>query len=229
VPTLNGYLWIGMCATGSASGLDCPIKDDNNQCPNLTSTNYDTRGAFRRFTHNVGGTSGTKYTVTFEVRGVAGGRCYNGGTAQMPMLGPDPEGSTGNDGWYVGGTPTDSKWNTYEFHVNPPVPGEANVYYLNAFPPSSAFCERHETFVFKYTASFSVLGGGTIETVLHDSNCLGQQNCGAPDSQPTCASPRTIDLTGMNPQPPAPFAQPVTENNFYPQWLFFNVKSVTSP
>ena len=29
-----------------------------------------------------------------------------------------------NDGWRVGGLPTDSKWNTYEIHVSPPVPGQ---------------------------------------------------------------------------------------------------------
>ena len=193
------------------------------------ATDYNMRGAFRNFTHNVGGTPGTKYTITFEVRGVAGTRCYTGGTPAVPTLSPDPE--VNNNGWYVGGTPTtDSHWNSYEIHVDPPVPGAANVYYMNAFPASSGFCEKHETFPFKYMASFPVLGGGTIRMTIHDSNCLAQQNCGAPNAQPTCKSPRTIDLTGLSPQPPASFVQPyVQSNGYHPQWLFFNVKSVTTP
>jgi hypothetical protein len=235
VPTLDGYLWVGNCAPGSAAGLDCPILDDNNQCPNPSAA-FPTQGAFKNFTHTVGGTTGTKYTINFEVRGVAGGKCYTGGTPRATALGPDPEGPTGNDGWYVGGTPIVSKWNTYEIHVTPPVPGAVmsanndNVYYLNSFPSTSAFCERHETFVMKYMASFPVVGGGSIKMVIHDSNCLGQQNCGAPDSQPMCTSPRTVDLAGMSPQPASPpSAQPYTQNGFHPQWLLFDVKTVTSP
>jgi hypothetical protein len=235
VPTLDGYLWVGTCGAGAAAGLDCPILDDSNQCPNTTAA-FPTQGAFRNFTHTVAGTAGTKYTINFEVRGVAGGKCYTGGTAQAPALSTDPEGATGNNGWYVGGTPIASKWNTYEIHVTPPVPGAVlsaandNVYYMNSFPSTSAFCERHETFVMKYTASFPVLGGGSIKLVIHDSNCLGQQNCGAPDSQPTCASPRSVDLTGMSPQPAnPPSGQPYAQNGFHPQWLLFDVKTVTSP
>jgi hypothetical protein len=235
VPTLDGYLWVGTCGVGSAAGLDCPIFDDNNQCPNTTAA-FPTQGAFKNFTHTVGGTTGTRYTINFEVRGVAGGKCYTGGTMRTPTLSLDPEGTTGNDGWYVGGTPIASKWNTYEIHVTPPVPGAAlsanndNVYYLNAFPSTSAFCERHETFVMKYSASFPVLGGGSIKAVIHDSNCLGQQNCGGIDSQPTCATPRSVDLTGMSPQPVnPPSAQPFSQNGFHPQWLLFDVKTVTSP
>jgi hypothetical protein len=92
------------------------------------------------------------------------------------------------------------------------------------------YCEAHETFPFKYTASFPVMGGGTISLIIHDSNCLGQMNCGAPNRQPTCASPRTMDLTGMAPAPVG-FTQPYvqTANGFHPQWALFDVKTVTSP
>ena len=231
VPTLNGYNWIGVCANGAASALDCPLNDDvsGGTCPMPNAVDYNMRGAFRNFTHKVGGTPGTKYTITFEVRGVAGTRCYTGGTPAVPTLSPDPE--VNNNGWYVGGTPTtDSHWNSYEIHVTPPVPGAANAYYMNAFPNTQGFCEKHETFPLRYMASFPVMGGGTIKMTIHDSNCLAQQNCGGPNNQPTCKSPRTIDLTGMSPQPPSTFAQPYVQTNaFHPQWLFFNVKSVTSP
>jgi hypothetical protein len=243
VPTVNGYLWVGTCAAGTASALDCPIQGDNNTtCPATynTSTPYAQRGVFQTHLHTVGGVAGTQYTVNLEIRGITGGRCYNGGTIASPTVISDFEGATGNDGWYSGGVPTDSKWNTYEIHVTPPVPGVTafpsatdhteNVYYLNAFPATSAYCERHETFVMKYTASLPVLGGGTIKMVMHDANCLAQQNCGGIDLQSTCATPRSTSLTGLTPQPSnPPSAQPYTENAFFPQWLFFNVQSISSP
>jgi hypothetical protein len=229
---MDGFYWEGTCANGSASGLDCPLADDTTPtgCPNSTASDYSVRGAFKNKTITVKGTANTQYTINFEVRGVVGTRCYTGGTPAVAALGANPE--TTNNGWYVGGTPTDSKWNTYEIHVSPAVTGAANVYYLNAFPNTpSGWCEKHETFPMKYTASFPVMGGGTIKFTIHDSNCLGQQNCGSPDSQPTCASPRKIDLSGMSPA--ATFSQPVTNvygsTTFYPQWLYFDVKTVTSP
>lgn len=85
-----------------------------------------------------------------------------------------------------------------------------------------------------YKASFRVAGGGTISMVMHDSNCMTQQNCGGPATQTTCASPRSIDLTGMPAVPTQsaltsmqqPYQQP---DGYYPQWAFFNVTSVTSP
>jgi hypothetical protein len=44
---------------------------------------------------------------------------------------------------------------------------------------------------------------------------------------------RTIDLSGLSPQPPASFHQPPTNQignmTYYPQWLFFDVKTITSP
>ena len=231
VPDMDGFYWEGTCANGTQSGLDCPLADDTTPtgCPNSTASDYNTRGAFKNKTLAVKGTTGTQYTINFEVRGVVGTRCYTGGTPAAAALGSNPE--TTNNGWYVGGTPTDSKWNTYEIHVSPAVPGAANVYYLNAFPNTpSGWCEKHETFPMKYTASFPVMGGGTIKFTIHDSNCLGQQNCGGPDSQPSCASPRKIDVSGM---PKSTFTQPVTNvygsTTFYPQWLLFDVTSVTSP
>jgi hypothetical protein len=246
VPWMNGYMWVGTCSDGTATGLDCPLFGvGSTTCPNPNATDFNTRGMFRTITQTIGGTASTKYTITFEARGVLGTKCYTGGTKQVPALSADPE--TSNDGWYKGGTPTDSKWNTYEIHVSPAVAGSGaanplnaaeDIYYLNAFPyppvtyGNDTYCEAHETFPMKYTASFPVMGGGAMKLVVHDSNCLGQMNCGGPDRQTTCAHPRTMDLTGLTPQPPtqtnfSSMQQPYKQTNgFYPQWVFFNVKSV---
>jgi hypothetical protein len=245
VPDLVGYMWTGTCSNGSLTGLDCPLLPltGTAACPNPNSTDYTTQGLFRTTTFNVKGTTGAQYTVNFEARGILGTRCYTGGKPQVATLSSNPE--TNNNGWYVGGQPVaPSKWNTYEIHVSPAVPGSGaanpikageDVYFMNAFPYPpvtyglDTYCEAHETFPMKYTASFKVTGGGTISLVLHDSNCLGQMNCGGPDRQSTCANPRTMDLTGMSP-PPASFTQPYKQSNgFYPQWVYFGNLTATSP
>jgi hypothetical protein len=237
VPQLDGYLWIGTCASGAPSTgnpTDCPIYPAGmTTCPNTGSAQYANRGALIDATIPVLGTTGTTYNVNMEVRGVTGLRCYNpaaaGQPSRVPPLATDVEGmSTGNDTWQVGGTPIDSLWNTWEFHVRNAAGTEVGVYYLNAVQPSSIYCQRHETFYIKFMTTFPVVGGGSILARIHDSNCAGQQNCGAPDSQPTCASPRTISLAGMDPPPPTTFTQPPVTNTYHPQWLFFDVKSVTA-
>lgn len=226
VPTLDGYLWIGTCS-GVGAGLDCTLNDEQNQCPNASSATYATRGVLRKAEHVVGGDKATKYTINFEVRGIVGGKFYTGGKLRTTTYSPTQP----NDGWYEGGTPTDSKWNTWEIHVDPPVTGAANVYYLNAFDTASQYDGWHSTFPMKFSASFPVMGGSKITLVIHDSNCLGQQNCGQTpkEGQATCDAPRSVDLTGMMPQP-MNFVQPYTQaaNSLHPQWLFVDVTSVTA-
>jgi hypothetical protein len=244
VPTLDGFLWVGTCGDANSTTKDCPIVNDTGaSC--TTSTDFFVEGAFKLHTHKVGGTPGTKYMINFEARGITGGKTYNGGMKQST---DQTFNQTGNDGWYAGGLPTVSKWNTYEIHVTPPVPGVAvntqaltcpgcptppdNVYYTNSL--NGGADGTHETFPIKFTASFPVLGGGTITLIVHDSNCLAQQNCGPnPDQAAMCDMPRSMDLTGLTVQPPAGFKQPYTQthapNPWYPQWLLFNVKSVTQP
>ena len=243
VPTLDGYLWVGKCAAGKGVNKDCPIDGPGSVCVG-SSPDFFALGAFVLAKHKVGGTPGTQYMIDFEVRGVTGGKTYVGGTPRNT----ETFNQTGNDGWQVGGLPTDSKWNTYEIHVSPPVPGQPvnkqsltctgcpkapdNVYYTNSIKGTDG---THETFPIKFDASFPVMGGGTITLVIHDSNCLGQQNCGPdPDPKALCVKPapggpRTIDISGM--PKPTGFVQPshrfASPNTWYPQWLLFDVKSVT--
>jgi len=234
VPQLDGYVWVGTCASGAPSTgnpTDCPIYPAGTAtCPNVNAAQYAMRGAIiDNAPIPVMGTAGATYMVTMEVRGVTGLRCYTGGT-RVPPLSTDVEGMTvGNDTWQVGGTPTDSLWNTWEFHVRNAAGTEVGVYYLNAVQPTSIYCQRHETFYIKFTTTFPVIGGGSILARIHDSNCAGQQNCGGQDSQNSCASPRTVSVLGMDPQPPSTFINPPVTNGYHPQWLFFDVKSVTGP
>ncbi|HEY0709141.1 MAG TPA: hypothetical protein VGG33_20190 [Polyangia bacterium] len=227
VPDLDGYLWVGTCSAGAGAGLDCVINNDMGQCPNTANnTPFATRGAFRTKVIDVKGDPTKKYMINFEVRGVAGGKYYTGGK-QRTTTGYNA-GPAGNDGWYEGGTPTDSRWNTYEMHVEPKVEGAPNSYYFNAFPTASGYDGRHETYVMNYKASFPAMGGSKLRFVIHDSNCLGQQNCGqTTQNQQQCTNPRTVPLTGMMPQPPAGFTQPYKTSDFFPQWLFFDVQTVT--
>jgi hypothetical protein len=211
-------------------GKNCPLADQGSICP--SSTTFANRGTIRTVTIPVMGTPGTQYTISFEVRGVAGTRCYTGGT---PASTAAPSATGPNNGWYVGGTQAgDSIWNTYELHVvNPPVTGAANVYYFNSFPSSPDWCQKDATYELAYTASFPVMGDSTLQFVIHDSNCQTQTNCGPDDQSTTCDAPRTIDLSGLTPPPPTTFHQPPTNvigsTTYYPQWLYFVVHSVTSP
>jgi hypothetical protein len=234
VPDLEGFYWEGTCSGNIAiHGKNCPfapVGSTSTTCPAGSGT-FATRGAIRDKVLNVKGTTGTPYTITFEVRGVLGTRCYTGGTPAVANMTPNANGP--NNTWYVGGTQANNSiWNTYELHIAPPVTGEANIYYFNSFPSNVVgWCEKEASFQIGYTASFKVLGGGTMTFEIHDANCLVMQNCGPDDTASTCTAPRTIDLSGMT--PPATFTQPPTNlvsgTTYYPQWAYFSVKSVTSP
>jgi hypothetical protein len=249
VPTLDGYFWVfPASATGTATGANYPDFDASGNCSNTGA--WETWGVTTRVVHKVGGTAGTQYTLNFELRGVLGTQCYTGGSTTatgntQPSLAANPEVS--NNGWYMGGSPDQSQWNTYEVHVKPavgtthlnPLDSTENVYYLNAFPRSpSGWCKKEGSFPMIYTASFPVTGGGTITLTMHDSNCLTQQNCGPIGVSGTCANAwRTVDISGM-PQPAAssvlasmtqPYKQVAGSSTWYPQWALFAVRSVTSP
>jgi len=231
---LEGFYWEGTCSGNIAiHGKNCPFAptgSTSQTCP--AGTTWATRGTIRDKVLNVKGTTGTPYTITFEVRGVLGTRCYTGGTPAVANM--TPNANAANNTWYVGGTQANNSiWNTYELHIAPPVPGAtANIYYFNAFPSNvTGWCEKEASYQIGYTASFQVLGGGTMTFEIHDANCLVMQNCGPDDTASTCTAPRTIDLSGMT--PPATFTQPPTNlvggTTYYPQWAYFSVKSVTSP
>jgi hypothetical protein len=227
VPDLaKGFYWEGSCMGNfDPGGHNCWMYDKSTTCPSS--------GVDRDSTISVKGTSGQKYTVNVEVRGVIGTRCYQGGTRASTAAAKEND---YNNWWYVGGTPYNSTgwWNTYELHVSPST-GDASkdVYYFNAADNGGgSFCEREATYLVKYTASFKVVGGGSLLFRIHDNNCKAQQNCGSDTNANSACAPRTVDLVGMSPQPPSTFKQPPSNafsKTYYPQWMWITATSVTSP
>jgi hypothetical protein len=231
---LVGFYWEDSCQGNfNPGGHNCWTDSQSTTCPS--------GGIDMDKTFTVKGTAGQLYTVNIEVRGVVGTRCYQGGTR------PSTDSATIQDSgynawWYAGGTPYNatSLWNTYELHVSPSTGDPSkDVYYFNSASSTltgGGDCEREASYLVKYTASFKVMGGGSLLFRVHDNNCKAQQNCG-PNTDPnsSCAA-RTVDLSGMTPQPPAtspasPAKQPPTNTftkTYYPQWMWITATSVTS-
>jgi hypothetical protein len=245
---LDGYYW-EMTPSGSTalSGTNYPFNMPNTStCPGGA---WATAGYISpKPVINVKGTTGQKYTVNINVRGVAGTRCYEMGTPASTATWVD---SGPNNGWYSGGKQyNDSIWNTAEIRVAPKVTGQPNqtlntgydIYFANSSQnsnPSAAgtaqwWCQREATYEIGYNASFPVMGGGTITLVIHDSNCRTLGNCGPTLSQQSCdtSASRTVSMTGVSPAP-TNFAQPRTFSlngtTYEVQWLWIDVTSVTSP
>jgi len=232
VPDLAaGFYWEDSCQGNFDPGQhNCWTDAMSTTCPN-NGTDVDK-------TLNVKGTMGQKYTVTIQVAGVIGTRCYQGGMAASTASIKD---SDYNNWWYAGGMPYNSTgwWNTYELHVSPST-GDASkdVYYFNNAsntPASGGDCEREATYLVKYKASFKVVGGGSMVFRIHDNNCKAQQNCGSDTNGNDTCAPRMVDLGGIMPQPPSsspaakqPPTNPYTKT-YYPQWMWITAQSVTSP
>lgn len=229
VPDLAaGFLWQADCrgTITPITGQNCPMteKDTDTSCPsggiNLTQTK------------SVKGEKDKLYTVTIEVRGVIGTRCYKDGTRASTAAVSE---SGTNNWWYVGGTyanPT-GWWNSYELKVEPATGDPSgDIYYFNGSDVGGgSWCEREATYLVKYNASFKVKGGGTMTFKIHDQNCKAMQNCGSSIDPNAKCEPRTVDLSGMTVQPPASFKQPPSNalsKTYYPQWMWIVATSVTA-
>jgi hypothetical protein len=229
VPDLaKGFYWEGTCAGNYDPGnKNCWFYDQSTACPS--------NGINREVTQKVGGEAGKKYTVQIELRGVVGTRCYKGGTrASNAAVKEDDY----NNWWYAGGSyanPT-GWWNTYELKVSPAT-GDADQYYFNGSDADGGnYCEREATYLVGYTATFKVVGGGTLTFKIHDQNCKAMQNCGKSITSSDPCQPRTVDVSPMSLQPPSssPAAtanQPpknASSKTYYPQWMWIVAKSVTA-
>ena len=235
VPELAaGWYWEDSCRGNfDPGGHNCWTDAMHTACPS--------GGVSIDQTLNVKGTPGQTYTVTVQVGGVAGTRCYQGGMAPSTATVKDND---YNSWWYVGGMPynaTAGFWNTYELHVSPSTGDPSkDVYYFNnssSRAASGGDCEREASYLVKYTAKFKVVGGGSLLFRIHDNNCKSQMNCGPDQNQNATCSPRKVDLSDFATQPPAtspaaPANQPPSNSftkKYYPQWLWIAATSVTSP
>jgi hypothetical protein len=239
VPGLDGYYWeVTPSGNTALSGTNYPFGPPAGGCP--SGATWDTTGYINtRPVLNVRGTTGQKYTVNVNVRGVVGTRCYTGGIPGSTAAG-NPSGP--NNTWYAGGQQfNDTFWNTMEIRVAPKVLGQPmqmngayDVYFANSFQNTANWCQKEASYETRYNASFPVMGGGTISFVVHDSNCRTLANCGAVENQTSCdtTASRIIDLSGVSPAP-MNFTQPRTGSlggsTYYLQWIWIDVTSLTSP
>jgi hypothetical protein len=227
IPGLDGWYWEISTTNGdNPGGNNYWLSDTGQSCPQ--NSDWNKAGLTRSKDFQMKGTAGTKYTITFELRGAMGFRCYSGGTSTQTQ----PNANGVNNGWYVGGQQANNSiWNTYELDVQPAVTGEANTYFLNGLPYSATagICDQELTYEMHTKGKFVVMGDSTLHFWTHDTNCKAQQNCGPTPS--TSCVPRQIDLSGMSPA--AMVNQPVTNavgaSTFYPQWFYFDVQTITSP
>jgi hypothetical protein len=173
------------------------------------------------------GTAGQKYTINFEVRALMALRCYTGGTPSDMM----PNATGTNNTFYAGGMPfMDSPINTYQLAITPAVTGEAtSKYFLNGLPDSSGKCDEKITYMVSFKNKIVIMGDSTITLSNHLPDCQALQNCGA-DATGDCM-PRTVDVSGIevHASPYQPVADIFNDTTFYPQWMTFDVQSITSP
>jgi hypothetical protein len=219
--SFDGQLLQFPCGT-SHSGYDC----DNVGCSGGTVTHTTT--------YPIKGTTGTIYSVTFNVRGIVEAYAYVGGTRAAGSASVSQRATNG--GLFCAGgaqepSGSGNDYNTYELDVSPAVAGEANVYYLNSVisseNPHTSSATQHLTFDINYNATIKVTGGGTLTFKTYDSNCKQVQNCG-PTQGSQCQAPRTVSLAGVTPTAPT-FTQPFQmPTGAYGQWVFFDVTNVTA-
>jgi hypothetical protein len=198
------------------TGEECPVGDS-----------WATSGATREHTFQAMGTAGQKYTVNFELRGALGLRCYTDGTPTGMV--PDPAGI--NEAFYVGGQQFgDSFLNTVELAVTPPVADEAaSNYFLNGIPSTSEACDAEITYDVQYKAQFVIMGDSTITLQTRASDCTMLENCGA-DPAAGC-EPRIVNVDGVEVRasPSQPIFDYLNGMDIYPQWLVFDIQSITTP
>jgi hypothetical protein len=168
------------CIT-NVPGTSCPIPDPKG--------NFEEQGLVQNETFNVGGTPGKMYMATIQVNGISEGKYYTGGTrAAGETDPPNAQSDKGTNTWYTGGSAIYFEfYNVYSMRVYDTAKKELQHYYLNSFPKTgNVQYEDHWTFAISYTASFPVMGGGTIVYHASDINCHAIDNCGNATTSQTC-------------------------------------------
>jgi hypothetical protein len=168
------------CIT-NVPGTSCPTPDPKG--------NFEEQGLVVNETFKVGGTPGKMYMATISVNGISEGKYYQGGVrAAGDTDPPNVQSDKGTNTWYTGGSAIYFEYyNVYSIRVYDTAMKELQHYYLNSFPKTgNVQYEDHWTFAISYTASFPVMGGGTIVYHASDINCHAIDNCGSATTSQTC-------------------------------------------
>lgn len=180
---LEGFLHLAPCESQDF-GHDCTLPGCQGGSKTLERT------------LQLGGEVGTVYDVTVHVYGVVEPRSYQGGVRRAG----NNFDVNGRDFWYEGGVipAATGTYNSFELHVEPPVSGAPNVYYLN----SRTGGDTPLLIRLDYEATFPIQGGGTIRFRSFDLNCRQITNCTTTECGPLTPKPVTLD-TVDNADPPA--------------------------
>jgi hypothetical protein len=168
------------CIT-NAPGTSCPTPDPKG--------NFEEQGLVVNESFKVGGTPGKMYMATIQVNGISEGKYYQGGVrAAGDTDPPNAQSDKGTNTWYTGGSAIYFEYyNVYSIRVQDTAGKELQHYYLNSFPKTgNVQYEDHWTFAISYTATFPVMGGGTIVYHSSDINCHAIDNCGSATTSQTC-------------------------------------------
>jgi hypothetical protein len=209
---LEGFLHLAPCQSQDF-GHDCTLP----LCQGGSKTLEQTL--------QLGGDPNTTYDLTIHVYGVVEPRNYTGGTRRAG----DNFNVNGSDFWYVGGAvpANPGTYNSYEMHINPPVAGAANTYFLN----SRTGTDAPALVRLDYEASFPVRGGGNILWRSFDLNCRQITNCNTTECGTIGPKPVTLDtVRNANPPPPTTFTQPFQTgaNIGRGQWIYIDVTNVVA-
>lgn len=202
------------------------LTEPDAECP--TGADWATSGLTVSKEFQAMGTPGQQYTINFELRGALSLRCYADGTP----TGMVPDAAGVNQAFYVGGQQFgDSPVNTVELAVSPMVPeATASTYFLNGIPSTSDMCDTGITYEVAYQASFVIMGDSVVTLSTHASDCAALQNCGADPTGAGC-DPRIVNVDGVEVRasPSQPIFDYVNGMELYPQWLVFDIQSITTP
>jgi hypothetical protein len=207
---LEGYLHLAPCQSEDF-GHDCTLPG----CQGGRKLVEDTL--------QLGGDPTKVYDITVRVYGVVETRVYQGGARR----GGNNYVRTDEDLWHVGGVvpANPGTYNSYELHVQPPVAGAANDYFIN----SRTGNDDQSIVRINFEATFPVQGGGTILWRSTDANCRQITNCDDNECGPLEPHPLALPaVSNANPPPPATFIQPYQTgaNVGRGQWVYFDVTNV---
>jgi hypothetical protein len=207
---LDGFLYLSPCQSEDF-GHDCTLPG----C----------QGGVKRVeqTLQLGGDPTVIYDVTIHVYGVVETRVYQGGERR----GGNNFVRTDVDLWHAGGVvpAAPGTYNSYELHVQPPVDGAPNDYFVN----SRTGNDDQSVVRINFEATFPVRGGGSVLWRSTDANCRQITNCD--DSECGPLEPHPLTLAAVNnadPKPPVTFSQPYETgaNVGRGQWVYIDVTAV---